>query len=66
MPRIGHLAGMVKVSEIKDGKRLEAWLLDRSEDETEKFAITIAHRAAMRGLPAYWQWVETNDFAKKT
>ncbi|HGG64922.1 MAG TPA: hypothetical protein ENK34_10170 [Rhodobacteraceae bacterium] len=56
---------MVKVSEIKDRESLEEWLLDRPEDETKKFAISIAHRAAMRVLPVYWEWVERSELAKK-
>lgn len=56
---------MVKVSEIKDRESLEEWLLDRPEDETKKFAISIAHRAAMRVLPVYWEWVETSEDAKE-
>ena len=47
---------MVKVSEIKDRESLEEWLLDRPEDETKQFAVSIAHRAAMRVLPVYWEW----------
>ena len=56
---------MVKVSEITDRVSLKSWLLDRPEDETKVFAITIAYRAAMRVLPAYWAWVETSGFAKE-
>ncbi len=56
---------MVKVSDIEDRDSLKAWLLDRPGDETKTFAITIAHRAAMRVLPIYWYWVETSDASRK-
>ena len=56
---------MVKVSDIEDRDSLEAWLLDRPEDETKRFAIAIAHRAAMRVLPIYWEWVGRSRVAKK-
>ena len=63
---IRHVAGMVKVSEIKGPDSLKAWLLDRSEDEAKKFAIIIAHRVAMRVLPVYWAWVVTSDSARES
>ncbi len=65
MGAVVHCEGMVEVAEIKDRDSLQAWLLDRPLDETKKFAITIAHRAAMRLLPVYWEWVKTWEFAKK-
>jgi len=55
---------MLKVSDIEDQDSLEAWLLDRPEDEAKTFAITIAHRAAMRVLPIYWGWVEKSGAGK--
>jgi len=56
---------MVKVSDITDRDSLEAWLLDRPEDEKKTFAISIAHRAVMRVLPLYWEWMETSKYARK-
>ncbi len=56
---------MVKVSDIQDRDSLKAWLLDRPGDEIKTFAITIAHRAAMRVLPIYRHWVETSETARK-
>ena len=52
----------MNVSEIVDGKSLEAWLNSLPQDteaekaEAQRWAVQIAHRAAMRVLPVFWQW----------
>jgi len=51
----------VRAEEIKDAESLQAWLESlpqKSEDQREtarRWAVTIAHRAAMRVLPVYWK-----------
>ncbi|WP_428548662.1 hypothetical protein [Profundibacter sp.] len=64
-PASDTVQGMVKVSEIKDRDSLEAWLLDRPEDEARQFALILIHRAAMRVLPYYWEWVGNAAYAKE-
>jgi len=44
-------------SDIKDEASLKAWL----ETQTRAVAVTIAHRAAMRVLPAYWDAAATTN-----
>ena len=50
------------VAEIVDQKSLEAWLnsllqgTDAEKAEAQRWAVLIAHRAAMRVLPVFWQW----------
>jgi hypothetical protein len=50
----------VDVSEIKDEESLRAWLETLpariGEDEARRWAVLIAHRAAMRVLPVFWEW----------
>ncbi|CUX82437.1 hypothetical protein [Roseibaca calidilacus] len=51
----------MRAEEIKDAESLQAWLESlpqKSEDQREtarRWAVTIAHRAAMRVLPVYWK-----------
>lgn len=48
---------MGKISEIKDRLSLEAWLEARPEVTRQHDGVAIAHRAAMRVLPAYLMWI---------
>ena len=51
----------MRAEEIKDTKTLQAWLESLPQehgldDETaRRWAVTIAHRAAMRVLPLVWE-----------
>ncbi len=58
---------MVEISDIKDRESLRAWLeaLPFDEDENRRIAVTIAHRAAMRVLPQYWQLSISSASARK-
>jgi hypothetical protein len=52
---------LVRAKDIKDAESLQAWLESlpqETEDQREtarRCAVTIAHRAAMRSLPYFWQ-----------
>lgn len=54
------------VGAIKDTESLEAWLQARprgteaERDEAHRWAVLIAHRAAMRALPVFWDWSLTD------
>ena len=58
------------VSEIVDPDSLEAWLnslprgTDAEKAEAHRWAVLIAHRAAMRVLPLFWHWSLTNEARK--
>lgn len=58
---------MVKVSDIKDRDSLRDWLEDLpfDEEENRRIAVNIAHRAAMRVLPVYWDWAVRSDEASE-
>ncbi len=58
MPRIGHLAGMVKVSEIVDRDSLEAWLKSQPVELIKPFSVKVASRASLRMLPDMWGSVQ--------
>jgi len=51
----------MEVSEIKDRDSLRAWLealpqeTEAEKEEARRWAVMIAHRAAMRVLPVYWR-----------
>ncbi|MCC5966022.1 MAG: hypothetical protein JJU24_07780 [Natronohydrobacter sp.] len=53
---------MREVSEIRDADSLKAWLealpqdTEAERDEARRWAVAIAHRAAMRVLPWFWEW----------
>lgn len=53
-------------SEIKDAESLQVWLenlpqeTDEQRETARRWAVTIAHRAAMRVLPLYWEWSLTD------
>lgn len=53
---------MVDVSEIVDKDSFERWLKglprgsDAERDESQRWAMLLAHRAAMRVLPKFWAW----------
>lgn len=46
---------MVEIADIKDRKSLRAWL----ETQPQKTSVAIVHRAVMREMPDYWNWVMT-------
>ncbi len=61
---------MIATEDIKDGDSLEKWLTEwpkengLDEDAAQAVAVTIAHRAAMRVLPRWWAWSQTEDARK--
>lgn len=50
------------VAEIRDRESLQAWLealpqgSEVEREEARRWAVAIAHRAAMRVLPEFWEW----------
>ncbi|TVS01583.1 MAG: hypothetical protein EA407_11605 [Rhodobacteraceae bacterium] len=52
----------MRVEGIKDRESLQAWLealpqgSDAEREEARRWAVAIAHRAAMRVLPMLWEW----------
>ncbi len=58
---------MIAIEDIKDGESLKEWLTEwpktngLDKDATRAVAVTIAHRAAMRLLPVFWQWCVTGS-----
>lgn len=62
---------MIEIADIVDKDSLQKWLTDwpasqeLDEKSTQQIAVTIAHRAAMRVLPYWWQWSLTKDARKR-
>ena len=52
---------MVEIADIKDRQSLEAWL----KEQPRESAVALTHRAAMRVLPLYWDWVQNDAKARK-
>ncbi len=52
----------MRVKDIKDRESLQAWLealpqgTEAEREEARRWAVAIAHRAAMRVLPVFWGW----------
>lgn len=52
----------MEVAEIRDADSLRAWLealpqeTEAEREEAKRWAVAIAHRAAMRVLPEFWAW----------
>ena len=57
----------MRAEEIKDRESLRAWLeslpqeTEAERETARRWAVTIAHRAAMRVLPVYWHGFVTNE-----
>lgn len=57
----------MRAGEIKDAESLQAWLeslpqeTDEQRETARRWAVTIAHRAAMRVLPVFWSRSLEND-----
>ena len=52
---------MVEIEDIIDRDSLYAWL----ESQPRQYSEIVAHRAVMRALPIYLEWVFTPEFADK-
>ncbi|NBB96892.1 MAG: hypothetical protein GVY34_01795 [Alphaproteobacteria bacterium] len=61
----------MRAEEIKDAESLQAWLeslpqeTEAERETARRWAVTIAHRAAMRVLPVAWEWYQQQETAKK-
>ena len=68
MPQSG---AMIEIKDIVDGGSLERWLTDwpasqgLDDEASQKIAVTIAHRAAMRVMPVWWHWTLSQEARKR-